>query len=155
MMEQKFKPFSTSTHVRQLHPSNLSLSVESAPEVGNSFTHACPEWKEGIYELFKDWAAKQFGDPRSQDEGEEGDVPVECKKAKDISFKRNESGGLILLPMTEYRKVCQKQRVVCAYAGAVYSRSMHPIFLAHVLRDIYKRRFYWQLNISILVQSVS
>ena len=63
MMEWKFKPFSTSTHVRQSHPSNLSLSVKSAPEVGNSFTHACPEWKEGTYELFEDWAVKQFGDP--------------------------------------------------------------------------------------------
>ena len=79
-MEQKFKPFSMSTHVRQSHPSNLSLSVESTPEVGNSLTHACPEWKEGTYNLFKDWAVKQFGDPRSQDEGEEGDVLVECKR---------------------------------------------------------------------------
>ena len=61
---------------------------------------------------------------------------LNAKKAKDISFKRNESGKLILPPMTEYRKVHQKQRVVHAYAGAVYSKLMHPIFLAHVLRDI-------------------
>ena len=108
-----------STHVRQSHPSNLSLSVESTPEVGNLFTHACPKWNEGTYKLFKDWAVKQFGDPRSQDEGEEGDVPVECKQVKDISCKRNESGGLILPPMTEY--IRQKQRVVHAYAGAVYT----------------------------------
>ena len=67
-MERKFKPFSTSTQFRQSHPSNLSLSVKSTPEVGNLFTHACPKWKKGTYELFKDWAAKQFGDPRSQDE---------------------------------------------------------------------------------------
>ena len=136
MMEQKFKTFSMSTYVRQSHPSNLSLSVESAPEVRNSFTHACPEWKEGTYKLFKDWAVKQFSDPRSEDEGKEGDAPVEYKKAKDISFKRNGSGGLILPPMSEYQKICQKQRVVCTYAGAVYSKSMHSIFLAHVLRDI-------------------
>ena len=103
MMEQKFKPFSMSTHVRQSHPSNLSLSVKSTPEVRNSFTHACPEWKEGTYELFKDWAVKQFSDSRSEDEGEEGDVPIEYKKVKDISFKRNGSGGLILSPMSEYR----------------------------------------------------
>ena len=64
------------------------------------------------------------------------DVPVECKKVKDISFKRNESGGLILPPMAEYRKVHQKQRAVRAYAWAVYSKLMHPILLAHVLGDI-------------------
>ena len=71
-----------STHVRQSHPSNLSLSVESTPEVGNSFTHACPEWKEGTYELFKDWAAKQFSGPRSENEGEEGDVLFNIKRQR-------------------------------------------------------------------------
>ena len=119
MMEWKFKPFSMLTHVRQSHPSNLSLSVKSTPEVGNLFTHACPKWKEGTYELFKDWAVEQFGDPRSQDEGEKGDVPVECKKAKDISFKRNESGGLILPLMTEYRKVHQKQSCPCLCGSCI------------------------------------
>lgn len=100
--------------------------MESAPQVGNSFTHACPEWREGTYELFKGWAAKQFADPQSEDEAEEGEVSVEFKKAKDILFKRNESGRLILPPMTDYKKIRQKQRVVRAYAGAVYSKSMHP-----------------------------
>ena len=103
MMEQKFKPSSMSTHVRQSYPSNLSLNVKSAPKVRNLFTHACPEWKEGTYELFKDWAVKQFSDPRSEDEGE-GDVPVEYKKMKDILFERNGSGGLIIPPMSEYVK---------------------------------------------------
>lgn len=109
--------------------------MESAPEVGNPFTHARPDWKEGTYEVFKDWAAKQFGDPRSEDEAEE-EVPVEYQKAKNITFKRNETGGLILPPMSDYRKIRQKQRVVRAYAGAVYSTLMHPIFSTHILRDI-------------------
>jgi hypothetical protein len=38
--------------------------------------HACPNWKEGTYELFKDWATKQLTDPQSEDEAEEGEVPV-------------------------------------------------------------------------------
>jgi hypothetical protein len=100
--------------------------VESTPQVGNSFTHACPDWKKGTYELFKDWAAKQLTDLQSEDEAEEREVPVEFKKAKDISFTRNESGGLILFPMTDYKKIRQKQRLVRTYAGAVYSKSMHP-----------------------------
>jgi hypothetical protein len=60
--------------------------------------------RKGLYELFKDWAAKQLTDPQSKDKAEEGKVPVEFKKAKDISFMKNESGGLILLPMTGYDK---------------------------------------------------
>jgi hypothetical protein len=100
-----FKLFSRCSDVDQWPTSNLSLSVESAPQVGNSFTHACPNWKEGTHELFKDWAAKQLIDPQSEDEAEEGEVPVEFKKAKDISFMRNESGGLILPPMTDYKKI--------------------------------------------------
>jgi hypothetical protein len=90
--------------------------------------HACPDWKKGTYKLFKDWAAKQLTDPQSEDEAEEGEVPVEFKKSKDISFPKSESGGLILLPMTDYKKIRQKQRLVCTYAGAVYSKSMHPTF---------------------------
>jgi hypothetical protein len=64
--------------------------------------------------------------PQSGDKAEEGEVPVEFKKAKDISFTRNESGGLILPPMTDYKKIQQKQRLVHAYAGAMYGKSMHP-----------------------------
>ena len=82
--------------VSQLHPLDMTPSVESAPAVGNSFTHACPNWKEGTHELFKDWTAKQFADPSSEGEAEEGEVSVEYKKAKDISFKRNNSSELIL-----------------------------------------------------------
>jgi hypothetical protein len=105
MMGWTFKLFSRCSDVDQWHASNLSLSVESAPQVGNSFTHACPNWKKGTYELFKDWATKQLTDPQSEDKAEEGEVPVEFKKAKDISFTRNESGGLILPPMTDYKKI--------------------------------------------------
>jgi hypothetical protein len=83
--------------------------------------------------MFKEWAAKQFGDPGSEDEAE---VPVHFKKAKDISFERNGSDELILPPMSEYRNVRQKQRVIRAYAGAVYSKPIQPIFLTHLLRDI-------------------
>jgi hypothetical protein len=105
MMGWTFKLFSRCSDVDQWCASNLSLSIESAPQVRNSFTHACPNWKEGTYELFRDWAAKQLTDLQFEDEAEEGEVPVEFKKAKDISFTRNESGGLILLSMTDYIKI--------------------------------------------------
>jgi hypothetical protein len=126
MMGWTFKLFSRCSDVDQWRASNLSLSVESTPQVRNSFMHACPDWKEGTYELFKDWDAKQLTDLQSEDEAEEGEVPVEFKKAKDNSFTRNEGGGLILFPMTDYKKIRQKQRLVHAYAGAMYSKSMHP-----------------------------
>ena len=58
------------------------------------------------------------------------------EKAKNISSKRNESGGFILPPMSDYHKIRQKQRVVQAYVGAVYSKSLDPIFLTHLLKDI-------------------
>jgi hypothetical protein len=123
----------------------MSHSVESAPEVGNTFTHACPDWKEGTYELFKDWAAKQFGEAPSEDEEE---VPVHHKRAKDISFKRNENDDLILPPMTDYRKIRQRQRVIRAYAGAVYSKSMQPI-ISNSFAERHNRRFHWEFYFSI------
>ena len=148
MMAMKSTLFSKSTHFIQSQASYPTQSVESAPEVGSAFSHAYPDWKEGTYEMFKDWAAKQFGDTTSDDEAE---VPVQYQKAKDIVFKRNKRGDLILPPMSEYRKVRQQQRIIRAYAGAVYSESIQPIFLSHLLRHI--RGLHWQLNISIPLQS--
>ena len=107
--------------------------MESAPEVGNAFTHAYPDWREGTYEMFKGWAAKQFGDSTADDEA---NVPVQYLKAKNISFKRNQSGDLILPPMSDYKKLCQKKRIIHAYVGAVYRESIQSIFLSHFLREI-------------------
>lgn len=153
MMERTFKHFSKSPEINisQLYISYLSLSVESGAEAGQSFTHACPDWKEGTYELFKDWAAKQFGDSAHDDEEE---VPVHHQRAKDISFKRNESGQFILPPMTDYTKIRQKQRVIRAYAGAVYSKPIYHMFFDSS-SERYNRRLHWQLDIGIPLHSRS
>ena len=91
------------------HTSHPTPSVESAAEVGNPFTHAYPDWKEGTYEILKDWALKQFGGSTSDDEA---DIPVQYQKAKDISFKRNKSGDLILPPMSDYKKLHQEKKII-------------------------------------------
>ena len=69
MMAMKSTHFSKSTHLILSYASPYPiLSVESASEAGNHFTHAYSDWKEGTYERFKEWAAKQFGDPTDEDE---------------------------------------------------------------------------------------
>ena len=55
------------------------------------------------------------------DSEDNGDVPVDFQRAKDIEFKKNERGEFILPPISTYDTVRQKQRVVRAYIGAVYS----------------------------------
>jgi hypothetical protein len=90
--------------------------------VGNSFTNSCPDWKEGTYESFKDWAVRQFG-LKDLESGDEAEVPVNLKKAKDISFKVNRKGHLVLLPLSNFRKTRERQRVVRGYIGAVYSET--------------------------------
>jgi hypothetical protein len=63
---------------------------------------------------------KQFGitEPDSDDNAE---VPVHLQKAKDIRFETNVRGHLILPPLENFRTCRQKQRVVRAYIGAIYS----------------------------------
>jgi hypothetical protein len=94
--------------------------------VGNSFTNSCPEWRDGTYEIFKDWAVRQFG-LKDLDSGDEAEVPVNLKKAKDISFKVNRKGHLILAPLSNFRKTRERQRVVRGYIGAVYSESINQL----------------------------
>jgi hypothetical protein len=36
-------------------------SVESSANVGNTFTNACKNWRDGTYKNLKDWAVQQFG----------------------------------------------------------------------------------------------
>lgn len=104
----------------RLQPSNSILSVESSPNVGNTFTNACKDWREGTYDNFKDWVVKQFGfeDLESDDEGE---VPVDEQKAKDLKFERNENGDFILPEKYHFKNIKQKQRIIRGYIGAVYS----------------------------------
>jgi hypothetical protein len=89
--------------------------------VGNSFTTAYPDWREGTYENFKSWTLKQLGtrDPDSDDDEE---VLVQYQKAKDIEFETNEIGDFILPPLQNYKTVKQRQRVVRGYIGARYSK---------------------------------
>jgi hypothetical protein len=93
--------------------------METTPKVGNLFTQSCPDWNEGTFENFKDWAVRQFGvkELASEDEAE---VPVGMKKAKNISFEKNKKGIFILPPKSDFKKVKEKQRVIRGYIGAVY-----------------------------------
>lgn len=84
------------------------------------FTTTCSDWREGTYENFKLWASTQFGLKESESD-DEAEVPVNFQKAKDISFDRNKRGKLILPPMSNYRTIKQRQRVIRGYVGALYS----------------------------------
>ena len=50
-------------------------------------------------------------------------------KAKDIRFEQKETGEFILPPMSNYKTVKQKQRVVRGYIDAVYRQSIYFIFI--------------------------
>jgi hypothetical protein len=93
-MAKMFMLFSAYSIHAHRHAPHLSPSVESSPVVGNAFTHAGEDWRDGTYEHFKDWAARQFGieDLESDNEAE---VPVHEMKAKNVLFERNEDGDLI------------------------------------------------------------
>ena len=108
-------------------PSNLFPSVESPVVAGNSFTHSYPDWREGTYENFKDWAAKQF-QLKEKDSDDEAEVPVHMQKAKNISFERNEKGFLILPPRMDFKTNHQRQRVIHGYIGAIYSKAFFFFF---------------------------
>jgi hypothetical protein len=97
----------------------MNRSVESSPQMGNSFTNSCPDWREGMYENFKEWALKQFG-VKELDSDDNAPVPVQFQKAKDIEFKKNKKGEFILPPIQNFNTVRQRQRVVRGYIGAVY-----------------------------------
>jgi hypothetical protein len=97
--------------------------METPPLVGNSFTNTHKDWKEGMYENFKDWSVKQFGN-QPLGSGDEAELPVEFQKAKDISFEKNRRGCFILPPLENYRTIKQKQKVIRAYVGAVYRKSI-------------------------------
>ena len=56
-----------------------------------------------------------------EDSDDEGDIPVRFQKAKDISFRRKKNGTLLLDPMSEFKTVKDRQRVIRGYIGAVYS----------------------------------
>ena len=97
--------------------------METPPLVGNSFTNAHKDWKEGMYENFKEWSVKQFVH-QPLESGDEAELPIKFQKAKDISFKKNHCGHFVLPPLQIYRTIKQKQRVIHAYVGAVYHKSI-------------------------------
>lgn len=119
--------FSKSEYPTYLQTTHILFSVESVPGQGNSFTNTHPDWKEGIFDKFNEWASKQFG-LKEMDSDDDAEVPVDKQKAKDIEFEKDESGVLILPPMDEYNTVRQRQRVVRGYIGAVYSRFFFLFF---------------------------
>jgi hypothetical protein len=87
---------------------------------GNHFTTSYPDWRAGTYDHFKEWSLKQFGQ-KEPDSDDDEEVPVHLQKAKHLQFEKNHRGDFILPPMTNYRTVREKQRVVRGYLGAVYS----------------------------------
>ena len=97
--------------------------METPPLVGNSFINVHKDWKEGMYENFKEWSMKQFSH-QPLESGDEAELPIEFQKAKDISFEKNHHGHFILPPLQRYRKIKQKQRVIRAYVRAVYCKSI-------------------------------
>jgi hypothetical protein len=110
----------------------MSHSVESSSQFGNSFTNSCPDWREGTYENFKDWALKQFK-VKELDSDDNAEVPVNFQKAKDIEFKKNSAGRFILPPIQDFKTTRQKQRVVRGFIGAAYRLSLYPTHLAFFL----------------------
>ena len=93
--------------------------------VGNSFTHSCGDWRDGTYENFEEWAVKQFG--FKDLDSDEAEVPVQMMKAKDIAFEKDKNGEYILPDMDNYKTICQKQRFIHGYIGAVYCMYSHII----------------------------
>ena len=83
---------------------------------------------------------KQFGHENLESE-DEGEVPVYMQKVKDLAFERNKDGVFILPDMGNYKTICEKQRVVRGYIGAVYHMSFHS-FHWLFLSDLKVRRVY-------------
>ena len=104
--------------------------------VGNSFTHSCNDWSEGTFENFKEWSLRQFG-VKDLDSDDEAEVPVQMMKSKSIVFEMGESGALVLPPMSNFKTIKQKQRVLRGYIGATYSQSfpthISSIFLTKII----------------------
>lgn len=74
---------------------------------------------------------KQFG-LDELDSDDEAEVPVLMQKAKNIEFERDESGELILPPISEFKTIREKQRVIRGYIGAVYSQLIHFTIVSFV-----------------------
>lgn len=116
-----FSLFSKTMYPSQQKASHHISSVESQPSIGNSFTISYPDWREGTFDNFNDWALKQFG-LKDLDSDDEAEVPMHMQKSKDIVFERNRRGDLILPARQDFKTNKQKQRVIRGYLGAVYSK---------------------------------
>ena len=111
--------------------------------VGNAFTQSFADWRTGTYEYFKDWASKQFN-AEDQDSDDDDDVPVQYQKAKDIPFKKNKRGDIVVPPITDYRTVRQRQRVIRGYLGAVYRE--FECFDYLFISDFSYRGIHWKFD---------
>ena len=76
-----------------------------------------------MFELFKDWVVKQFGFEELNSE-DEMDLPVDAQKAN-LIFEKNKNGDFIIPEKSNFKLICQKQRVVWGYIGTVYSQYIH------------------------------
>ena len=118
-MERRFNLSSMSTPFYHCLLPKCFSSVESSPNVGNSFTKSFAGWGDGTYENFKEWSVRQFGIEKLEPD-DEAEIPADMQKAKDITFEKNEKGHFILPPLSNYNTTKQRQRVVRGYIGAVY-----------------------------------
>jgi hypothetical protein len=82
---------------------------------------------------------KQFG-LDELDADDDAEVPVLMQKAKNIEFERDEGGQLILPPMSEFKTIREKQRVIRGYIGAVYRQYIHFIIIS--VSELKLRRFH-------------
>ena len=82
--------------------------------------------------MFKDWAVGQF-DLKDGESDDEDVLPAQIPKARDIFFQKNKKGVYVVPPISNFKTVREKQRVVRGYIGAVYRKSIQsmvsPFFL--------------------------
>jgi hypothetical protein len=63
---------------------------------------------------------KQFDLKHQDSDDDDVGVQVHMVKSKDLTFDKNKKGDFILPPMTDYRLIRQKQRVIRGFIGATY-----------------------------------
>jgi len=100
--------------------------------------------------MFKDWAVGQF-DLKDGESDDEEDVSAQIPKARDIFFKKNKKDIYILPPMSNFKTVREKQRVVRGYIGAVYRKSNQS--MGSFFSELDNRGLCWKQNITISLHS--
>ena len=72
-----------------------------------------------MYENFKDWSVKKIGH-QPLESGDEAEFPIQFQ----YLFIKEPLRVFHFAPLQNYRTIKQKQRVIWAYVGAVYHKSI-------------------------------